>query len=72
MTDGTLDAMTRYGGGFVKALAACFRVADESNRAKLFVAFERTFNEYKEMARLINKPLVTPPVRADRQETEQK
>ena len=50
MSNGTIEAMATYGGSFVKALAACFRAADEQNRAKLFVAFEDVFEEYEEIA----------------------
>lgn len=50
--DKTLEAMERYGGSFVKALAACYRTADAENRAKLYAAFEDLFTEYEDVARL--------------------
>jgi hypothetical protein len=43
--DATLANMERYGGSFIRALAICYRRADEDNRA----ALRRTFAEYFEM-----------------------
>lgn len=45
-----VEAMTTYGGGFVKALAYCFLAADESNIARLKAAFGPEWKQYKEMA----------------------
>lgn len=48
----TLDAMSRYGGNFAKALATCYRAADDHNQRRLRDAFEDYFDEYREIARL--------------------
>lgn len=42
----TLDRMERVGGGFVQALAALWRKADQTNHAKLFKAFGDYYREY--------------------------
>jgi hypothetical protein len=44
-------AMTKYGGGFIKALAECFRRADHGNWRKLRATFSGYWAEYAEMAR---------------------
>lgn len=46
----TIEAMEEYGGSFVKALARCFRTADQTNFQKLFVTFNAYWREYEEMA----------------------
>ncbi len=50
MTDeDVVEAMTRYGGSFVQALAACWRRADAVNRAILQRAFPATWTQYAEL-----------------------
>ena len=44
--DAILEAMDRYGGSFVVALAHLYRRADADNRATLRGAFARYFEEY--------------------------
>ena len=46
-----VEAMVAYGGGFVRALAYCFLVADETNIAKLRLAFPKEWKQYEEMPR---------------------
>jgi hypothetical protein len=46
-----LDAMERYGGGFVSALAVAWRKADPQNQAKLRTAFDNYYREYLVTAR---------------------
>jgi hypothetical protein len=41
-----LDAMERYGGGFVSALARAWRKADGENQAKLRDAFDGYYQQY--------------------------
>ena len=45
-----LDAMERYGGGFVKALAWAWRRADSENDARLHGAFGHYWAEYEKVA----------------------
>ena len=45
-----VEAMEKYGGGFVKALAECFRRADHINLAILKTAFKHYWDEYEEIA----------------------
>ena len=40
------DNMSKYGGGFVKALGECIRKADVINLAKLREAFPGEFQSY--------------------------
>jgi len=47
------ETMAKYGGGFVRALAACARRADEDNLAKLKAAFPEYWDEYATMARMV-------------------
>ena len=47
-----LEAMYRYGGGFVQALARCFSAADADNRSRLLAAFPELWEKYREFARL--------------------
>ena len=44
-----VDMMERYGGGFVNALAACIRRADEVNLQKLHSAFPEYWKQYLAM-----------------------
>ncbi len=45
-------AMRRYGGGFVRALAECFILADTDNLRRLYAAFPQYVIQYNQMARL--------------------
>lgn len=45
-----LDAMERYGGGFVRHLAAAWKRADGENHARLVDAFRHYLDQYCEMA----------------------
>ena len=45
-----VDAMKRFGGGFVKALAECFVRADDDNLLRLERAFPEYVKKYREMA----------------------
>jgi hypothetical protein len=47
-----VEAMLRYGGGFVADLGALFRRADAENQAILKTAFAHYWREYAEIARL--------------------
>tara|TARA_R110000744_G_scaffold323914_1_gene429779 strand:- start:279 stop:425 length:147 start_codon:yes stop_codon:yes gene_type:complete len=47
ITNDTLEKMQRRGGGFAKAIAAAYYVADSQNRAKLEAAFADLFAQYK-------------------------
>jgi len=51
----TVEAMETYGGSFVKALARCFRVADQTNFQRLFITFNIYWREYEEMAERSHK-----------------
>jgi len=51
----TVEAMTKYGGSFVQALAGAYRAADDVNRAILRRAFAHTFAEYAELAGVAQK-----------------
>lgn len=48
-----IEAMHRYGGGFVQALAKCWWMADAENKARLRATFPEVFEQYTEMARLL-------------------
>lgn len=41
-----VNAMSKYGGSFVKALAAAWYLADEHNKAKLKMAFTDYWTTY--------------------------
>jgi hypothetical protein len=44
----TLQAMRRFGGGFVQALAVAYRAADDDNRRLLRAAFDDKYGpEYR-------------------------
>lgn len=45
-----VEAMEKYGGSFVQALAVCFRRADSINLAKLKETFSEYWQQYTEMA----------------------
>ena len=48
--DETLEAMTTYGGSFVRQLAVLYRLADPDNRRILTTAFAGYFREYADLA----------------------
>jgi hypothetical protein len=48
--DDVLEAMDRFGGSFVQALARCWRCADERNRRILQDAFAAYWTHYAEIA----------------------
>jgi hypothetical protein len=45
-----LEAMERFGGSFIQALAACYRRADDGNRGTLKTAFPTYWAQYAELA----------------------
>lgn len=47
--DDSLHMMEVLGGSFVKALAHCYVVADNNNRAKLHAVFSEYFDRYEKM-----------------------
>lgn len=44
------EAMIQYGGGFVAHLGKLFRLADETNKAKLKAAFPEYWQQYETLA----------------------
>ena len=51
ITDGTIDAMHRYGGMFIQQLARLYECADPVNRVRLERTFQDYFDEYTTLAR---------------------
>lgn len=49
----TIEAMEKYGGSFVVALAGAARRADANNLAKLKAAFPEYWDQYSQM---VSKP----------------
>ena len=47
----TIEAMEKFGGSFVKALAECARRADRNNLAKIKVAWTEYWKQYEEMGK---------------------
>jgi hypothetical protein len=45
-----LQAMERYGGSFIRALAVCWRRADDTNRRVLKGAFPTYWAQYADLA----------------------
>jgi len=45
-----LEAMDRFGGSFIQALAALYRRADDANRGTLKAAFATYWAQYAELA----------------------
>ena len=45
-----VDAMARFGGGFVSALALAWRRADSENQSRLREAFPELIEQYSEIA----------------------
>jgi len=53
LTDAAVaQAMITYGGSFVQALGRAYGMADTLNRARLVLAFQDYFDEYRKIARL--------------------
>ena len=57
MTDAVSDdemaqAMHRYGGSFVRTLAALLHCADDDNRARILATWPEYCAEYRDMVRL--------------------
>ncbi len=50
-----VDAMEKYGGSFVKALANAARHADHYNLGKIRQTFHEYWDTYREMAGLLPK-----------------
>ncbi len=46
-----IEAMEKYGGSFVKALAVCMVYADPNNYNKLCTAFYQYVSEYRKMVK---------------------
>lgn len=46
----TVDAMIRYGGGFVSALGVAWRKADADNQRRLRTAFPEYWEKYRAVA----------------------
>lgn len=51
-----VEAMLKYGGGFVADLGALFRRADAENQAILKTAFAHIWREYAEIVELKQPP----------------
>lgn len=49
-----VEAMERYGGSFVKALANAMRYADPINRAKIINTWPEYWNTYEQMVKDTN------------------
>ncbi len=47
-----VEAMVRYGGGFVQGLGRLYRQADDDNRRRLKVVFPEYWLRYAEIAHL--------------------
>lgn len=45
-----IEAMEKFGGGFVKALAVAWSKADSQNSAKIEAAFPEYIEQYRQMA----------------------
>jgi pyruvate/2-oxoacid:ferredoxin oxidoreductase beta subunit len=50
-----VEAMEKYGGSFVKALANACRHADHYNLGKLRITFSDYWNTYREMSGLLEE-----------------
>lgn len=51
----TCDAMEKYGGSFVKALANAARAADATNLLKIKTAFPEEWGKYEEMGQKLEQ-----------------
>ena len=49
----TIEAMRKFGGSFVQALAECAERADANNLSKLKAAFPEYFTEYSAKGRTL-------------------
>ena len=47
-----IEAMRKWGGGFVQRLAQCLYVADAENTRRLRLAFPEYWEQYKAMAQV--------------------
>ena len=54
--EATIDAMTAYGGLFVRTLAECCHTADHINYSRLRMAFPKLWKQYAKMARMARRP----------------
>jgi len=54
----TAEAMIRYGGNFVRALADLYRQADDENRARIKATWSEYWRKYDDIA----KAQMSPPV----------
>lgn len=50
-----VQAMADHGGNFVRALAAAWRAADDSNKARLQEAFPEIFQRYERLAQKLTR-----------------
>lgn len=50
-----IQAMQDHGGNFVRALAAAWRAADDSNKARLQEAFPEVFQRYERLAEKLTR-----------------
>jgi hypothetical protein len=48
-----VNAMARFGGSFVRCLAACYHAADPVNSLRIKAAFPDIWAEYAEMVQMI-------------------
>lgn len=55
--DEMAEAMRRYGGSFVRTLAALLHCADDDNRARILATWPEYCAEYRDMVRLQRKRL---------------
>lgn len=51
----TIEAMAKFGGSFVKALAECARRADRQNLAKIKMTWPDYWKEYEQRGRELEK-----------------
>ncbi len=49
------EAMADHGGNFVRALAAAWRAADDSNKARLQETFPEIFQRYERLAQKLTR-----------------
>lgn len=50
-TGATVNAMFKFGGGFVRGIAQLWSIADLANKARIEAAFKAEFDFYLAMAR---------------------
>lgn len=53
--DSAVQAMKDHGGSFVRALAAAWTAADDSNKARLKEAFPDVWQRYERLAEKLTK-----------------